>query len=138
MTTMLDVARVSVDDVADAARWAASSGLADPQRIAVYGASYGGYIALGCATRYPDLFACALGFAGVYDWEMHFHRILDEEGSYFDWDKERRADAQEHPEKFRAYSPARFAGAVRCRSGWPMVQPTAPWRPNKPGRWRRR
>lgn len=114
LKTMLQTFQLSVEDVAAAARWAVTAGLADPKRIGVYGGSFGGYIALGCATRASDLFACALGFAGVYDWELQFRRDVENGGSFFDWDKERWGDAKHHPEKFRPFSPAKFADVVRC------------------------
>jgi dipeptidyl aminopeptidase/acylaminoacyl peptidase len=38
------------NDVDDARRWAINNGLADPKRIAVLGASFGGYLSLGLAT----------------------------------------------------------------------------------------
>lgn len=55
------------DDIADATRWAIDQGLADPQRICIYGASYGGYAALMGAAGEPALYRCAIGLAGVYD-----------------------------------------------------------------------
>ena len=55
------------DDIADATRWAIAQGIADPARICIYGGSFGGYSALMSATREPDLYRCAIGFAGVYD-----------------------------------------------------------------------
>jgi dienelactone hydrolase len=55
------------DDVTDATRWAIAQGLADPRRICIYGASYGGYAALMGAAREPTLYRCAIGLAGAYD-----------------------------------------------------------------------
>lgn len=55
------------DDVTDATRWAIEQGYADPQRICIYGASYGGYAALMGAAREPALYRCAVGLSGVYD-----------------------------------------------------------------------
>ena len=55
------------DDVTDATRWAIEQGLADPERICIYGASYGAYAALVGAAREPDLYQCAAGYVGVYD-----------------------------------------------------------------------
>ena len=55
------------DDVTDATRWAIAQGVADPKRICIYGASYGGYAALMGAAREPDLYRCAIGLAGPYD-----------------------------------------------------------------------
>ena len=55
------------DDVTDATRWAIASGIADPQRLCIYGASYGGYAALEGAAKEPDMYRCAIGYLGVYD-----------------------------------------------------------------------
>jgi dipeptidyl aminopeptidase/acylaminoacyl peptidase len=52
------------DDLVDAVRWAVDRGVADPQRIAIYGGSYGGYAALVGATFTPDLFCCAVDIVG--------------------------------------------------------------------------
>ncbi|HET8539390.1 MAG TPA: alpha/beta fold hydrolase [Anaeromyxobacter sp.] len=56
-----------VQDVVDATRWAVRKGFADPDRICAYGASFGAYASLQAAILAPDLFRCAVGFAGVYD-----------------------------------------------------------------------
>lgn len=55
------------DDVTDATRWAIEQGHADPKRVCIYGASYGGYAALEGAAKEPDLYRCAIGYIGVYD-----------------------------------------------------------------------
>jgi dipeptidyl aminopeptidase/acylaminoacyl peptidase len=57
------------DDLTDAVRWAIGAGIADPARVCIFGASYGGYAALMSATREPDLYRCAASYAGVYDLE---------------------------------------------------------------------
>jgi dipeptidyl aminopeptidase/acylaminoacyl peptidase len=55
------------DDLADAVRWAVKQGYADPKRVCIYGASYGGYAALQNPIRYPGLYQCAVGYVGLYD-----------------------------------------------------------------------
>jgi dipeptidyl aminopeptidase/acylaminoacyl peptidase len=55
------------DDMVDGVKWAIDQGLVDPHRICVYGASFGGYSALMLAAREPEMFRCAIGYAGVYD-----------------------------------------------------------------------
>ena len=60
------------DDIADGVRWAIEQQLADPDRICIYGASFGGYAALMNPIRYPDLYQCAIGNVGVYDLEVWF------------------------------------------------------------------
>lgn len=53
------------DDLTDGVEWAIAQGLADRQRICAVGASYGGYAALMGAVKTPDLYRCAVSFAGV-------------------------------------------------------------------------
>lgn len=55
------------DDLTDATRWAIAQGVADKDRICIYGASYGGYAALMGAIKEPGLYKCAVGQVGVYD-----------------------------------------------------------------------
>ena len=52
------------DDLVDAVRWAVEQGIADPDRIAIMGASYGGYASLAGLTRDPELFAAAIAEVG--------------------------------------------------------------------------
>lgn len=54
-------------DVTDATKWAIAHRIADPDRICIFGASYGGYAALMGAAQEPDLYRCAIGLSGVYD-----------------------------------------------------------------------
>lgn len=60
------------DDVTDATRWAIDQKLTTADRICIFGASYGGYAALQGAVREPDLYHCAIGYAGVYDLELMY------------------------------------------------------------------
>lgn len=56
-----------IDDITDGARWAIEQGIADPARLCIVGASYGGYAALTSVIREPGLYRCAVGVAGAYD-----------------------------------------------------------------------
>ena len=47
-------------------------GIADPKRVCIYGASYGGYAALWGLVKTPDLYRCGISFAGVADIEFMF------------------------------------------------------------------
>ncbi|MDR3417750.1 MAG: S9 family peptidase [Nevskia sp.] len=62
-----------IDDISDGTRWAIQQGIADPARACIYGASYGGYAALMGAVSEPDLYKCAIGYAGVYDLNLWQH-----------------------------------------------------------------
>ncbi|MEL4484458.1 S9 family peptidase [Shewanella algae] len=59
-------------DIIDATRHLIDQGIVDKQRICIIGGSFGGYSALQSSVMEPDLFKCAIGFAGVYDLEMMF------------------------------------------------------------------
>jgi dipeptidyl aminopeptidase/acylaminoacyl peptidase len=61
-------------DLIDAVKWAEAQHYADPKRVCVYGASFGGYSAMMTAIRAPDLFKCAVGYAGIYDLAMMYDK----------------------------------------------------------------
>jgi dipeptidyl aminopeptidase/acylaminoacyl peptidase len=60
------------DDVADAALWAVKQGYADPKRICIAGASYGGYATLMGLIRSPEVFRCGVEWLGVTDIELMY------------------------------------------------------------------
>jgi dipeptidyl aminopeptidase/acylaminoacyl peptidase len=53
------------DDISDGVQWLVSEGIADPKRVAIYGASYGGYATLAGLTYTPELYACGIDYVGV-------------------------------------------------------------------------
>lgn len=55
------------DDVFDGTRWLIEQGYADANRIAIVGASFGGYAALIGIEREPALYRCAVSISGVAD-----------------------------------------------------------------------
>lgn len=55
------------DDIQDGAISLIEAGIADPERICIVGASYGGYAALMGAVKTPNFYRCAFSFAGVSD-----------------------------------------------------------------------
>ena len=52
------------DDLIDGVEWAVEQGIADRERIGIYGGSYGGYAALVGVTFTPDVFAAAVSYVG--------------------------------------------------------------------------
>jgi dipeptidyl aminopeptidase/acylaminoacyl peptidase len=52
------------DDLVDGVDWATEKGYADPNKVAIFGGSYGGYAALAGATFTPDVFCCAVDIVG--------------------------------------------------------------------------
>ncbi|MFM7533207.1 MAG: alpha/beta hydrolase family protein [Rubrivivax sp.] len=55
------------DDLADCAKWAVDKGVADAKRIAIAGASYGGYATVMGLARHPEIFRCGVSWVGVTD-----------------------------------------------------------------------
>ena len=52
------------DDLIDAVDWAVGEGIADPDRVAIMGGSYGGYATLVGLTFTPEVFACGVDIVG--------------------------------------------------------------------------
>lgn len=55
------------DDITDGVYWLAKQGVANPKKIVLYGASYGGYATLAGVTFNPDLYACGVNYVGISD-----------------------------------------------------------------------
>lgn len=99
------------DDLTDATHWAIQNGIADKDRICMYGASYGGYASLMGVVREPDLYKCTIGYVGVYDLNVMMTTgdvALRESGiNYLTW---ALGDTEE---KRRAQSPAPNADKIK-------------------------
>ncbi|HIY71002.1 MAG TPA: S9 family peptidase [Candidatus Luteimonas excrementigallinarum] len=61
-----------IDDMTDGVEWAVREGIADPERVCTYGASYGGYAALQSIVREPERYRCTIGYVGVYSLPLMF------------------------------------------------------------------
>ncbi len=59
--------KVAVGDVNDSGRWLVAEGIADPEKLAIVGWSYGGYAALQSVVLDPDLFKAIVAIAPVTD-----------------------------------------------------------------------
>lgn len=65
------------DDLIDGVNWAVEQGYADPERVAIFGGSYGGYATLVGVTFTPDVFAAAIDYVGISSL-ANFMRTLPE------------------------------------------------------------
>ena len=71
--------RAMQDDITDGVQHLVAQKVADPQRICIYGASYGGYAALWGVIKTPQLYKCGISLAGVSDLnDMLSHSIRDD------------------------------------------------------------
>jgi dipeptidyl aminopeptidase/acylaminoacyl peptidase len=64
------------DDLIDAVHWAIAKGYVNPDRICVFGASFGGYSSLMQPIVAPKLYKCAIDYAGVSDWRIEMDRSV--------------------------------------------------------------
>jgi dipeptidyl aminopeptidase/acylaminoacyl peptidase len=63
------------DDLLDAVDWAVAQKIADPGRVAIMGASYGGYATLVGLTFTPDTFACGVDMVGISNLETWLNTL---------------------------------------------------------------
>lgn len=69
------------EDVEDAVAQVIASGAADPAKVAICGASYGGYSALMGVVRRPDLYRCAVSIAGLSDLPALMRHEKEQDGA---------------------------------------------------------
>lgn len=81
------------DDIDDGVKWLVDRGTVDPKRVCIMGGSFGGYAAMWAAARNPDIYRCAISFAGVSDVEamLKYDRRLFAATRYY---KSWRSDVQ--------------------------------------------
>jgi len=103
------------NDLADGARWAIAQGIADPRRIAIAGASYGGYAAMMGLVNDPDLFRCAVNWVGVTDLMLMYTAYwsdIDDESKRYGLPR-LLGDPKAEADKLRAHSPLHQAARIR-------------------------
>jgi dipeptidyl aminopeptidase/acylaminoacyl peptidase len=108
----LDDVRLRMDSVADLAAgvgWLTEQGIAEPQRIAVMGGSYGGFMVLSALTTYPDLWAAGVDIVGI----ANFVTFLENTGPWRRKLREPEYGSLEHDRDFlEAISPIHHADAI--------------------------
>ena len=97
--------RAMQDDITDGVRWLVAEGIADPARIAIYGASYGGYATLAGITFTPELYACAIDYVGVSNLFTFMETIPPYWKPYLEMLYEMVGHPQQDEELLRASSP---------------------------------
>jgi dipeptidyl aminopeptidase/acylaminoacyl peptidase len=102
------------DDVEEATMKAIRAGYIDSNRVAIMGASFGGYLAISGATFDPDLYSCAITNAGVFDWEMQWEHFKDYGNRrYFDEMQELIASKPDSKNFLREASPINSAARIK-------------------------
>jgi dienelactone hydrolase len=102
------------DDLIDAVNWSIAEGIADPKRIAIYGASYGGYAAFVGATFTPEVFCCSVPVVGVSNLETMLANPPPYWASFYEQECHRVGDPRtpEGLALLKARSPLHRAGDI--------------------------
>ncbi len=94
-------------DIIEATEWAIDQGIADAERIGIYGGSFGGYSAAMAPMLRPDLYKSSVAYIGVFDLEMLYDegdiKTIKWGGKYLD------KTLGKDPEKIKAMSPVQQA-----------------------------
>lgn len=101
-------------DVEDAADQLIASGRVDRKRVAIWGASYGGYAALMGVARRPDFYRCAVSLAGVTNVAtmLSFDHKQDPDGLLYAYDIKRVGDPKVDAALIASESPVNHAAAI--------------------------
>jgi dipeptidyl aminopeptidase/acylaminoacyl peptidase len=105
------------DDITDGVKWAVEQGIADPKRVCIYGASYGGYATMMGLAKDPDLYRCGINYVGVTDINL-FLTATWADYAESDWIKygvkTMVGDADKDAERLKATSPVELAARIKA------------------------
>ncbi|HST01942.1 MAG TPA: alpha/beta fold hydrolase [Usitatibacter sp.] len=105
------------DDITDGVKWAIAQGVADPKRICIYGASYGGYAAMMGLAKTPELFKCGVDYVGVTDLKLFATATWADFSFATNLDygmKTLMGDITQEPERLAATSPVEQANRIKA------------------------
>lgn len=98
-------------DVVAATNYLKDSGLADPDRIGIYGGSYGGFMAMIALTKYPDVWAAGVTMVGFFNWKTEY----ETEREYLKFsDAQKVGTPESNPEFYHDRSPIYFLDRIKA------------------------
>lgn len=106
------------DDITDGVKELVARGMVDPDRVCLYGGSYGGYATLQGLIREPAMFRCGLATVAVTDLEILLQATWSdmrvETSAFQDWFRERIGDPRANADRIQANSPLRNAAKIKA------------------------
>ena len=106
------------DDITDGVKHLIREGIVDPNRVCLYGGSYGGYATLQGLIREPDMFKCGLATVAVTDLELFqettWSDIPVQYNSTQKWFAERVGDPKLDKDRLQRNSPLRNANKIKA------------------------
>ncbi|MEM3699743.1 MAG: S9 family peptidase [Candidatus Bathyarchaeia archaeon] len=98
-------------DTVAAAKYLKESGIADPNKIGIYGASYGGFMSMIALTKYPDVWAAGVTMVGFFNWKTEY----ETEREYLRYyDSHKVGTPESNPEFYYERSPINFIDKIKA------------------------
>lgn len=94
------VGRAMIDDLEDGVKYVISQGWIDKDKVAVYGASYGGLATLQSLIKTPEMYICGVDYVGVSNLFSQLENFSGIRKSFVQWYKDRYYDP-ENPEEHK-------------------------------------
>ena len=101
-------------DITDGVEYLVKEGIADPERVAIYGASYGGYATLAGITSTPELYACAVDYVGVSNLFTFMETIPPYWKPFLNMMHEMVGDPKKDSALMHDASPVYFVDKIKC------------------------
>jgi dipeptidyl-peptidase-4 len=98
-----DFGRLEVQDQVDGVRWLVDQGLTDPDRVGIYGWSYGGYMGCMALALAPETFKAAVAGAPVTQWD----------GYDTHYTERYMGTPQSNPDGYRSSSPVNHVDKIK-------------------------
>jgi len=106
-----DMGGGDLEDVIAAAEWIKKTGFIDPRKIAVMGASYGGYLSMMAVTKAPDLWAAGVPIVPFVNW---FTAMENEDPLLRQYDAITMGDPVKNKALFEDRSPINFVDRIKA------------------------
>jgi dipeptidyl aminopeptidase/acylaminoacyl peptidase len=106
-----DMGGGDLEDVIAAAEWMKKTGFIDPQKMAVAGGSYGGYLTMMAITKAPDLWAAAVPIVPFVNW---FTEIENEDPALREYDISTMGDPLKDKARLQERSPINFVDRIKA------------------------
>ena len=102
------------NDLSDGVKWAIAEGIADPSRVVISGASYGGYAAMAGLTFSPELYCAGINYVGVTNIDLLIPREAPPDRMY--WRNTRLGMLSDSADRKRIHdtSPVHFADRINA------------------------
>jgi dipeptidyl aminopeptidase/acylaminoacyl peptidase len=102
------------NDVSDGVKWAIEQGIADADRVCIYGGSYGGYATMAGLTYTPELYKCGINYVGVTDLALLFKTAPDSWAAGEEQMKLMIGDPKSEQEFLEEWSPVNPADKIKA------------------------